>query len=189
MANGKQKQAQAEPQDSVAQETVTEEQPSQEQLKSQLQQALAENDWKAVTKISRQIDQIAKQQEKVELDAKRQALVAVENLVKESIMRVITPLYDAGELDKADGIWLSWDFGEQVPTVRLTFRATRTPKAGGGGTGKKFDVSTDSLLEKYGGEIFDSETGQTFREAYNSNTDKNFRYGLRTKLLKKDGII
>ncbi len=173
--------------ESVVSEPVAQEPPTKAELMAGLQKALSEGNFKEVTRISREIDKTAKAEEKAELDAKRAELVAVENTVKDAIVGVITPLYDAGELDKADGIWLSWDFGEQAPTIRLTKTAARTPKAGGGGTGKKFDISTDSLLEEFGDQMFNEE--QNFKQAYESNTDKNFRYGIRQKLLKKKGII
>jgi len=188
MANGQKK---AKPEETIAQEppaqeSVAEEQLSQEQLQAQMQAAINSGDWKEVAKVARQIDTIAKQAEKAELEAKRAELVAVEALVRETIVGAITPLYDSGELDKADGVWIAWVFGDQAPTIRLTKTATRAPKAGGG-TGKKFDISTDALLEKYGDEAFNEEL--TFKQAYDSNTDKNFRYGIRQKLLKKDKII
>ena len=168
-------------------ESVIPVQLTEEQLKAEMATAMQSGDWKEVSKVARKIDTMQRAKEKLELDAKRQALDGVVEVVKTAYLDAVTPFIDDGTLDPADGIWISHDFGEQAPTVRLTKTATRTPKAGGG-TGKKFDVSTTDLLTKYGAEPY-KETGMTFSEAYQSNTDKNWRFAIRSALLKKDGII
>lgn len=161
--------------------------PTEAELMQELQNALTKGDFRAVATISRKIDQKTKAAEKAELDAKHVALAEVEGIVKKTIIDAVTPLYDSGQLDAADGVWLSWDFGEQAPTLRLTKTATRTAKAGGG-TGKKFDISTDNMLAKHGTEMY-KDSGMTIRQAYDQNTDKNYRYAVRQKLLKLEGII
>jgi len=168
-----------------AQSAPTQEQPTQEQLMADMQAAMQANDWKLVSQVSRKIDQMQRAAEKAELDAKRKALEGMADVVKEAITKAITPLIDAGKLDACDGIWFAYDFGEQAATVRLTKTATRTRT--GGGTGKKFDISTEDMLAKHGEEIY--KDGLTFRQAYDSNIDKNWRYGIRQKLLKLEGII
>lgn len=167
-------------------ESVTTE-PSTQELMAKLQTALNAGDYKAVAQVSRQIDQRERQAEKAELEAKRAALEGMAESVKHSIMSVVAPLVESGELDKADGIWFAYDFGDTDATVRLTKSASRTPRAGGG-TGKKFDISTDDMLSKHGEESY-KDTGMTIRQAYDSNTDKNWRYAIRQALLKKEGII
>ena len=171
----------------IAQEQPTPEPLTQEQLMAQLQTALTAGDYKAVATVSRQIDQRVRAGEKAELDAKKAELDAMCEGVKDVLMGAITPLVESGQLDKADGVWFSYDFGEQAPTVRLMKTTTRAPRAGGGGTGKKFDISTEDMLSKHGEEVY--KDGVTFRYAYNSNTDKNWRYAIRNKLLKLEGII
>jgi len=176
----------------ITQEPVTPEQPApepvtKEQLMAQLQSALTAGDYKAVATVSRQIDQRERAGEKAELEAKRAELDAMSESVKDVLMGAITPLVESGKLDKADGIWLTYDFGEQAPTVRLMKTTTRTPRAGGGGTGKKFDISTEDMLAKHGGEVY--KDGMDFKTAYDSNTDKNWRYAIRQRLLKLEGII
>ena len=180
----------AKPTGDVAEEPIAQEPVTEEQLKAELQTALDSGDFKAVAQVSRKIDTIQKGKEKAELEAKRALLEGMSNRVKDILMTPITALIEAGELDAADGIWFSYDFGdgEKTATLRLLKTTTRAPRAGGGGTGKKFDVSTDALLAKYGGEPY-KETGMDFKTAYDSNTDKNWRYAIRQALLKKDGII
>ena len=164
----------------------TPEQPTKESLMAELQNALSSGDYKAVASVSRKIDQIERQAEKAELETKRAELEAMSDSVKDAIMAAVEPLVVSGQLDKADGIWFTYDFGEQAPTVRLMKTTTRT-RTGGGGTGKKFDVSTDDMLSKHGSEVY--KDGMTFKEAYDSNTDKNWRYAIRQKLLKLEGIV
>ena len=170
----------------IAQEQTTPVPPTQEQLMSDMQTALTAGDFKAVAKISRQIDSMQRAAEKAELDAKRAALEGMSQLVKGAINEAVAGLIADGQLDAADGIWYAYDFGEAEATVRLTKTATRT-RTGGGGTGKKFDISTEDMLSRHGDEAY--KDGMTFRQAYESNTDKNWRYAIRQKLLKLEGII
>lgn len=162
--------------------------PTEAELMSDLEAALKSKDFKAVAVASRKLDSAVKATEKAELDVKRVALDAISDKVKTAIGKAVKPLVDSGELDAADGIWYSYDFGEQAPVVRLMKsqpRATRS--GGGGGGGKKFDVSTDDMLGRHGQKEF--KDGINFQQAYESSTDKNWRYAVRQKLLKLDGII
>lgn len=163
-------------------------QPTREQLMAELQTALSTGDFRAVAAVSRKIDTMTKAAEKAELTAKQAALESVKAIVQTAYLEAITPFIDDGSLDAADGVWISHDFGEQAPTVRLTKTTARAPRAGGGGTGKKFDISTDDMLARHGDEMY-KETGKTFRQAYDSNVDKNWRYAIRQNLLKLEGII
>ena len=160
---------------------------SEEQLMAELETALASKDFKAVAAASRKLDQAVKAKEKAELEVKRQALDAMIDKVKGAITKAVKPLVESGDLDVADGIWYSYDFGEQVPVVRLMKTAPRAARAGGGGGGKKFDVSTDDMLGRHGVEEY--KDGLTFQQAYDSSTDKNWRYAIRQKLQKLEGVI
>lgn len=182
-------------QEPITPEPITQEQPTPEPVKAeptteelmaQLQSALDSHDYKLVASVSRQIDQRERGKEKAELEAKRAAVAKMEETVKSVITESITPLINSGELDSADGIWFSYDFGEQSPSVRLLKTTTRA-RTGGGGTGKKFDISTEDMLSKHGSEQY--KDGMTFKEAYDSNSDKNWRYAIRQKLLKVESII
>ena len=163
-------------------------QPTDQELMELLKAALTAGNFKDVAAISRKIDNLSKANEKAEIAAKLAALEKVKGKVEAAINKAIKPIIDSGELDAADGIWYSYNFEEQTPTLRLTKTAARAVKAaGGGGTGRNFDVSTNDLLSKYGSEEF--KDGLTFQQAYESSTEKNWRYAIRTKLLKKDGVI
>lgn len=157
------------------------------ELMAELEAALKSKDFKAVAAASRKLDQAVKAKEKAELDVKRAALDAMIDKVKEAITKAVKPLVDNGSLDAADGVWYSYDFGEQAPTVRLMKTAAKGTRTGGGGGGKKFDISTDDMLTRHGTEEY--KDGLTFAQAYESSTDKNWRYGIRQKLLKIEGVI
>ena len=161
--------------------------PTEAELMAALESALKSKDFKAVAAASRKLDQAVKAKEKAELEVKRAALDAMIDKVKAAVVKAVKPLVDSGELDAADGIWFSHDFGEATPVVRLMKTAPRAVRAGGGGGGKKFDISTDDMLSRHGTEEY--KDGLTFQQAYESSTDKNWRYAIRQKLLKVEGII
>jgi len=172
----------------VEEQATAEVQPAtEEQLMAELQSALETKDFKAVAAASRKLDQTVKAKEKTDLEVKRAALDAMIDRVKGAITKAVRPLVDGGELDAADGIWYSYDFGEQAPVVRLMKTQPRAARTGGGGGGKKFDISTDDMLGRHGQEEY--KDGLTFQQAYESSTDKNWRYAIRQKLLKLEGII
>lgn len=168
-------------------ETPTAPEPTEAELMSELEAALKSKDFKAVAAASRKIDGIQKTKEKAELAEKRAILDAMSEDVKTAITKAVKPLVDSGKLDAADGIWYSYDFGEAAPVVRLMKTQPRAARAGGGGGGKKFDISTDDMLSRHGNELY--KDGLTFQQAYESSTDKNWRYAIRQKLLKIEGII
>lgn len=160
---------------------------TESQLMAELEAALKSKDFKAVAAASRKLDQSVKAKEKAELEVKKAALDSMIEDVKSAISKAVKPLVDSGKLDVADGIWYSYDFGEQAPTVRLMRSAPKAARAGGGGGGKKFDISTDDMLARHGVEEY--KDGLSFQQAYESSTDKNWRYAIRQKLLKLEGII
>lgn len=180
-------QANAEVAEPVAEVATVEPELTEDQLMEQLEVALKSKDFKAVAAASRKLDQAVKAKEKAELEVKRAALDAMTDEVKSAISKALKPLVDSGKLDAADGIWYSNDFGEAAPTVRLMKSQPRAARAGGGGGGKKFDVSTDDMLSRHGQEEY--KDGLNFQQAYESSTDKNWRYAIRQKLLKLEGVI
>ncbi|KKN54536.1 hypothetical protein LCGC14_0591280 [marine sediment metagenome] len=161
--------------------------PTEDELKAELQKALDSGDFKAVATVSRKIDTIIRAREKSELDAKRAALDSMVDKVKAIYLKALKPLIDSGDLDAADGIWISHDFGEQAPTVRLMKAQPKASRAGGGGGGKKFDISTDDMLARHGADEY--KDGMNFQQAWEHSTDKNWRYAIRQKLLKLEGVI
>ena len=162
------------------------------QLMAEMQAAVTSGDFKMVAKVASELVKVQKDKAQSELDAKLKVLVGKTEAVKQAINEVITRMADAGELDAADGVWFSRDFTDNnLITCRLTktYAKSSTPKTPGtaSGAGKKFAVSTTDLLTTYGNEIY--KDGATFQAAWDSNTDKNFRYAIREALLKKSGAI
>jgi len=176
------------------------------QLMVEMNAAVKSGDYKQVAKVAQELVKFQKAKEQAEHDAKVQALVAVEVLVKglfggvgailtsghpataDELKNLTTKLkaIQGTELDQADGIWYTNDFGEKLATCRLMKATKAAGKTGGGGAGKKFSVSTTELLEKFGSEPY--KEGLTFQAAWDSNADKNWRYGIREALLKKSGV-
>lgn len=158
------------------------------ELMAEMDKALKSKDFKAVSKVSAELVKFQKEKEAVELAAKQKVLEGKTEKVKVAIQKALQKMVEAGELDDADGIWYANDFGEKLVTVRLLkVQAKQRTSGGGGGGGKKFSVSTDELLEKFGGEVY--KDGKTYKECWESNTDKNYRYAIRESLLKKGGYI
>ena len=169
-------------------DTTPPSEPTEAELMAELEAAMKTKDFKVVAAVSRKLDSAVKAKEKAELDVKRSQAGAVEDEVKAAYIKAFKPLIDSGKLDAYDGVWISHDFGDQAPTVRIMKTAPKAARAGtGGGGGKKFDVSTDDMLSRHGTK--DYKDGLTFSQAYESSTDKNWRYAIRQKLLKLEGII
>lgn len=169
------------------QDTSQAHEPTEAELMAELEAALKSKDFKAVAAASRKLDQAVKTKEKAELEVKRAALDAMSGKVMSAITKVIKPLYDSGELDGGDGVWYSYDFDDQAPTIRLLKTQPKAARSGGGGGGKKYDISTEDMLTRHGQEQY--KDGLTYAQAYESSTDKNWRYAIRQKLLKMEGQI
>mgnify|MGYP001594877772 CR=1 FL=1 len=161
--------------------------PTEAELMASLEAALKSKDFKAVAAASRKLDTAVKAKEKTELEVKHKALDAMIESVKAAISKAVKPLVDSGKLDAANGIWYSYDFGEQAPVVRLLKSQPKARTSSGGGGGKKFDVSTDDMLTRHGSEEF--RDGMTLQQAYESSTDKNWRFAIRKKLLQREGLL
>lgn len=168
-------------------QAVAEEVLSEEQLQAKLVEAAKTGDVKAAVNLAGQLGKLQKANAQAEQDAKLKALETVTDKVKTTIQRALKPLVDNKELDLADGIWYTQDFGEKLITCKLMKSATKARKSSNGGKGKVFDITTTELLDKYGDEEY--KEGQTFNQAHESITEKNARFRIREKLLKRHGLI
>jgi hypothetical protein len=158
-------------------------------LKADMAAAVKSGDWKAIAKIAREIDQLQTAKDKAERDAKLAVLTSTGEKVKAAIMKALKPFVDSNELEIAEGVFFSWDFGDaNLQTIRLMKNQPKAKTASAGsGAGKKFDITTKELLEKYGSQVMNVETGETYQAAYDATTDGNKRFGIRNKLLKLNG--
>ncbi len=183
-------------------------QPTEEQ-KAALAKAIAENDYKTVQKISKEIaakqsesDKAKNEAKKKEDDEKKKALAGateeMKNRIKalvEAVSDPILPSYIPG-MEKADIVAFRWELKDPQGTLECKlFKGSTTPKTstgehkGGGGKKKKYDASSEDLLKKYGENIYNEETGETYQQAWDKTTDGNKRYQIRVKLLKLEGLI
>lgn len=161
---------------------------SKDELLAEMKEATDAGDWKKVSKISSKIAKAVASEEKGEREAAQKLLQDVTEVVKARIDKLVTKIVDELEPDvvKAmSGVWYVNDFGEKLTSCRLVKGAAR--KGGGGGGGKKFSITTKELLDKHGTEIM-GDTGKSYQENYDADTNGNSRYKIRMKLLKAEGL-
>lgn len=162
---------------------------TKDQLLVDLKAALNTGDFKAVAKVSRDIDKIVQGEEKAEKEAKVAALVGITEDVRKALDKAADKFIEAldpATLEAMDGIWYARDFEEALTTCRIT-KGSAKKSGGSGGGGKKFTISTSELMQKHGSELM-GDSGKTFQEAYDEDTGGNSRYKVRMKLLKAEGL-
>jgi hypothetical protein len=184
-----------------------------EQIKAEMQTALASGDMKALGNLSKEFTNVQKAGEKAELDAKQAALKEKWSAVYDDLFSndadnpgMLRAMVDEGELDVADGVWIAWDFGAKEekglnPSLKFFKKAQKAAGEASGtthvGTGKKF-ASTAELLKEHGSELAtgmkdkegnDIAAGRTWQEVYDaSKGDGNAVYRVRMALAKALGI-
>jgi len=168
---------------------MTEEVKTKDQLLAELRTAMDAGDMKTVSRIAKSIAEFDAVAAKAEKDAKLEALKGITIAVKEAIDKVVQKFYDKGDLDVAEGVWYSQDFGENLTTCKLIKRQST---GGGGGThagkGRNF-ASTAELLKEHGEEAANDE-GQTWNELYEAaKGDGNKVYQVRMRLAKALKIV
>ena len=178
----------------------------QELLREQMREAVANEDWKAVGKVSADLAKLEKEEARLAREAAEGAVKDLTLKVKDAITEFITPMIESKELDSCDGVWYGMDFGDEMvsglrpASCKLLKSAAKAPRTGGGGGGTKFNVSYKDFLAKYGEELVtdaDAEyrsalkpcVSMTWKEAYETSTEGNFRYHIRECWLHKDGLI
>ena len=137
---------------------------TKESLMSDLQTAMAANDWKSVAKASAAIAKLQTSIEKSEREAFEAEVIGIAEVVKDVIDSALKDFIDDGTLDKADGVWYSYNFSDGVSSIRLLEKSitkSGTKSAGSAGSiGKKFDVTKEQLMDACGDEQY-KETGMT----------------------------
>lgn len=169
-----------------------------ERLSAELVEAHKKKDWKAVSKLASAIAKLEAEREQAERDAKVKALEAMTLKVKVAIDKAVQRFIDSKELDVADGIWYSQDFGEKLTTCRLMKSAPKAKRIGGG-TRTSSGESTADLMTKFGdramsdkdiirsvdGREMTIKAGTTFKQAYELSSNGNYRFWIRGQLLKQ----
>ncbi len=164
---------------------------TEDEIKAQMTQAVANGDWSAVKKLAAELDKIAKAEAakaKAELQTK---LVALGNTVKglmgtivvfltqgspassDDIKRYVSKLRElkGTELDGADGVWYANEFGTLPTGESIRLMKGEARKAGTGGGASKSSYITDprkssDLLAIVGEQImFEKDTTVTIDKA------------------------
>ena len=74
-------------------------------------------------------------------------------------------------------------------TIRIILGLDSKVRTGGGGGGKKFpQVHTINLINTKYAEVPYKDTGMTFKQAWASNSDRNWRFAIRKEVLKAEGL-
>ena len=160
-----------------------------EQLKASIAEAVTAGNYALVQKLAAELNKGAKSKAVAEHEAKLKALVETTLKVKSAIGKAIQKMVDNKELDKADGVWYAWDFGSTESECKLVKGAPKAPRASGGGTHSTSGLpSNEQVLtehpEAHTMQIEYRGTTDTYDALFAQSTDKNWRYGLRVKLLK-----
>lgn len=187
------------------------------QVEQLMEEAYKAKDFKKLATLSLQLAKFEKAKEQAALEAKHKALQEITTRAR-GMVEFLIDLMTAGnppdkdavkqfanslmrltgkDIDQADGLWVNWDFGAKRevginPVVRLIkiASAKKSTGGGGGGQGKKYPST------KPGSELWEAhkdatykETGMTVAAAWDSNSDKNFRYAIHEFILKQAGLI
>lgn len=185
---------------------MTDEQLSHDELEVKLQEAAKAGDYKAIRTIARSLEVLEKAEVTAKKDALQKVLAELTSKVKGKLDAVVNKMKDAGDLDGADGVWYSHDFGSTDTSCRLTAKAAR--KAGSGsGSGNGSYVShpakTADLLAQVGENVMFAEdtvvtidkqsqtmpAGATFKFAYDFSNNGGWRNRCRMALLKEAGLV
>lgn len=159
-------------------------------VQQELATAAAKQDWKAVGKLAAELDTLNKAAEKAEAEKALQALGKLGDEIVGKVEKIIMSYKEKVLELSGDGVWLSADFagGSVKPGITMRKGAGKASSGGTkGGTGKKYDVSTEQLLEKFGGQVY--KDGVTYQAAHDADTNGNKRYLIRMALLKLGGYI
>lgn len=162
------------------------------EMQTKLQEAMAKGDMAEVIKIASSLKKEVSAAEKADLEAKKGQIEALGEKIRQDVQNAIINKYatDIKNLvgEKKAIINISWSYEEPITVVKIHkgVAGKGGKRASSGGVPQKFDMSTDQLLELYGSQVMDEESGQTFTEAWTvADKDKNKRFQVRKKLIKK----
>lgn len=177
-----------------------------EVVQQELATAATKKDWKLLSKLAAELHKLEVAQEEAEKAVKLDALTKIGEKIKLAIGKVIQPFVDRKELDAADGVWYSWDFGAEAlnaHNIRLVKDAGKPTKASGTGSYISRPEKTADLLAQVGSHIMFKEAtkvtidkaektmaaGTTFLAAYKASDNGGWRNRVRMALLKEAGLI
>jgi hypothetical protein len=176
------------------------------ELEKMFQESAKKGDWKAARQYASQLEASEKAEETAKKEARSKLLEGLTDKVIGTISKALAKMKDGGELDEADGVWFSWDFGEPHPSGRLMKSAPRKAAAGGG-TGNGSYISrpekTADLIAQVGSHVMFKEAtlvtidkveqtmaaGTTFKQAHDASNNGGWRNRVRMALLKEAGLV
>ena len=161
------------------------------EMTAKLAAAMAAGDMAEVIKIASSLKKEVSAADKAELEAKKGQIEELGNKIRLAVQDNIVNKY-ATEIvglvgEKKAIIHVTWSYEDPITVVKIHKGSSGKggKRASGGGTPQKFDLSTDKLLELYGSEVMDKESGQTYTDAWTvADKDKNKRFQVRKKLIK-----
>jgi len=184
---------------------------TKDELRNQLKAAVNAEDWVLSSKLSSELKRLEVAEQQRALEQAQLAAKAIteqfKSVIDKAIGKTIAELEGVGKLDKLDGVWYSMDFGDAMengtrPSSCRVLKTPAKPSSGksGGGAGKKFPIGYKELLAEFGSRPvtaddskyrskLEGHEGQSWQEAYDSDTDGNYRYAIREALLHKKGLI
>jgi len=155
-----------------------------EELRAQLTKAVDSNDYTAMSRISNQIRKLETEAAANKLLAMQQELSRLIPDIQRAIIDTLEPFIDSGKLDKAEGVYFNWTFGDEPDTTlqrahkRPAHRVIKHP-----------GIKTIDLVRQYGNIPYPDKPECTYADMYYTNTDPNFRYPkIRVPLLEMAGI-
>ena len=160
----------------------------QAELREELEQAKLADDWKLVASKAKELANYQAKLEALEHETKLSKLTDVANELKAVVISFIEEAVRHGQLDEAELVSFSWDMTSPLNTLTVSLlkaKATKERKATTG-TGKVYNVTTESLLIEHGSKLIDGKD-ETYQQAWDAKMDKNSRYQIRKKLLKLAG--
>jgi len=167
--------------------------------------ASAAHDKETIKKLAHEIVDAENTLAKAKREALQAAIAGLTEKVKGVIDKAVAKMVETGELDGADGVWYSRDFGDESSGCRLLKSAPKPAgeKSGNGGSYVSNPTKSDDLLKTEGDKEFltpgskatidKTETtfpdGLTFAEAWKYSTNGGWRNRVRQGLLKSAGLI
>ncbi len=161
------------------------------EMTAKLAEAMKNGDMAEVIKIASSLKKEVSAADKAELEAKRGQIEELGNKIKRDVQDNIINKY-ATEIVQLVGekkaiINISWSYEDPTPVVKIHKGGSGKGghRVSAGGTPQRFDMDTEKLLELYGTQVMDKDTGQTFEAAWTvADKDKNKRFQVRKKLIK-----
>lgn len=166
-------------------------------LTEQLQDAMASGDMKAVISLAKGISDAEKAEATAKAEANKGKIVELTAVVMASLEKVANDFME--EITKLVGFENAGVVFKHIPCDKITQCkiTTKAVKAGGGG-GTRVNsglAGVKELLEQHGDTLVAKDylggkfTEMTWTQAYESNTDKNFRYAVLKGLRKLVGLV